>query len=82
MMGLEKKNRHSSVDIVRGLLLESTEACGKYRLVGCFRMGEYLEDESERGTCFNSLPIADEASAYKEVGQPDERGCSYVVTLI
>ena len=80
MMGVEKKKW--SVDIVRGLLLESTEARGIYRRVGCFRMGEYFGDESEKGTCFNSLPVADEVSAYEEVGQPDERGCSYVVTLI
>ena len=80
MMGVEKKKW--SVDIVRGLLLESTEACGTYRRVGCFRMGEYFGGESERGTCFTSLPAADEASAYEEVGQPDERGCSYTVTLI
>ena len=45
-------------------------------------MGEYSGDESERGTCFNSLPVAREAGAYEEVGQPDERGCSYVIALI
>lgn len=80
MMGAE--TRKWSVDIVRGLLLESTRACGEYRRVGCFRMGEYFGDDSESGTCFSSLPVAGEASVYEEVVEPDERGCSYVITLI
>ena len=79
-MGVEKKEW--SVDFVRGLLLEFTEACGASRRVGCFRIGEYLGDELERGTCFISLPVAGEASTYEEVGQPDKRGCSYVITFI
>ena len=80
MLGMDRKKW--SVDIVRGLLLESTEACGEYRRVGSSRMSELFVDESERGTCFNSLHLVSEASANEEVGQPDERGCCYLIRFI